>query len=148
MGAAAGSGFCEPDACESATGAGLVTTGGTEISGTSTSEASAAGLGPRWAPAVDAAGLGVSFEVDEPLDAGPRCEDRAWLAPEDDDPAAPDEPLLSAKANGIEAMPAPTPRAKASAPTRPTYRAYPEGAGFSVMRLTDRVESAGAIAVP
>jgi len=37
-----------------------------------------------------------------------------------EDPVEPSDPAMSAKAAGIEAMPAPTPRAKASAPTRPT----------------------------
>jgi hypothetical protein len=45
--------------------------------------------------------------------AGPASEDAS-------DPVEPADPVVSAKAVGIEAMPAPTPRAKASAPTRPT----------------------------
>jgi hypothetical protein len=36
------------------------------------------------------------------------------------DPVDPAEPSVSANAAGIEAIPAPTPNANASAPTRPT----------------------------
>jgi hypothetical protein len=39
------------------------------------------------------------------------------------DPADPDDPEVSAAANGNDAIAAPTPSATASAPTRPTYRA-------------------------
>ena len=38
-------------------------------------------------------------------------------------PVDPAEPVVSANANGIAARPEPTPRATASAPTRPTYLA-------------------------
>jgi hypothetical protein len=45
------------------------------------------------------------------------------------DPVDPAEPVVSATANGIDATAEPTPRATARAPTRPTYRANPAGAG-------------------
>jgi hypothetical protein len=45
------------------------------------------------------------------------------------DPVDPAEPVVSAAANGIAATAEPTPRATASAPTRPTYRAKPAAAG-------------------
>ena len=45
-------------------------------------------------------------------------------SPEDESaPVDPAEPVVSAAANGIDAIADPTPRATASAPTRPTYRA-------------------------
>lgn len=45
---------------------------------------------------------------------------RAGLASDDEpEPVEPADPVVSAKALGIAAIPAPTPRAKASAPTRP-----------------------------
>ena len=39
------------------------------------------------------------------------------------EPVEPPEPVVSAAANGIDAIAEPTPRATARAPTRPTYRA-------------------------
>ncbi|MGB0972511.1 MAG: hypothetical protein ACPGVG_16360 [Mycobacterium sp.] len=54
----------------------------------------------------------------------------------DDEPEASDvdelsEPVVSAAAiAGIEAIAMPTPKATASAPTRPTYREYPGGGGL------------------
>ena len=49
----------------------------------------------------------------------------------DGDPseADPGEPVVSATAIGIDANAEPTPSATASAPTRPTNRAYPDVAG-------------------
>jgi hypothetical protein len=65
-------------------------------------------------------------------------DERAGPASEDElEPVEPADPVVSAKAVGIEAMPAPTPRAKASAPTLPTYREYSGDAGFA---STARIE--------
>jgi hypothetical protein len=55
---------------------------------------------------------------DDVAELGPRCGARD--APASELALAPAEPSLSANATGIDAMPAPTPKAKASAPTRPT----------------------------
>jgi hypothetical protein len=79
----------------------------------------AAARAARLTPGVDAAGA-LSAAPERPL---------RWVArdgPESGDalsPEAPADPSLSANAVGMAAIPAPTPRAKASAPTRPTYRA-------------------------
>jgi hypothetical protein len=64
---------------------------------------------------------------EEPLRAPDRA-DRAGAAvedPDDDvpaefDPVDPDDPVVSASANGTDEIADPTPRATASAPTRPT----------------------------
>ncbi|HPX36891.1 MAG TPA: hypothetical protein PLE49_09335, partial [Mycobacterium sp.] len=82
----------------------------------------------------DAAGADAPLRGDaEPLslvdddDAPPRPERRGevvFVEPADDDDEAsvlePAEPAVSAKATGIDATAEPTPRAMASAPTRPT----------------------------
>ena len=44
----------------------------------------------------------------------------------DDEPVEPAEPVVSANATGTAAIAEPTPNATANAPTRPTYRAYPD----------------------
>jgi hypothetical protein len=69
--------------------------------------------------------------VDDPVDA-----DESAL------PVDPDEPVVSANANGIAARPDPTPSATASAPTRPTYLAKPGVVTESVRRVysMDRTE--------
>ena len=50
------------------------------------------------------------------------------------EPVDPTEPDVSANANGTDAIAEPTPRATANAPTRPTYREYPEAAGWVTTR--------------
>ena len=83
------------------------------------------------APATDAAGAGVLLsEPDVAAALLPRCGVREPGVVDDDrdgpgseeafDPLDPAEPELSANAAGIDATPAPTPRAKANAPIRPT----------------------------
>ena len=66
-----------------------------------------------------------SFEAEAPRPD--RREGAVVLVePEEADDASvldPAEPVVSAKATGIDATADPTPRATASAPTRPTYRA-------------------------
>ncbi|HOB48786.1 MAG TPA: hypothetical protein PKK01_05680, partial [Mycobacterium sp.] len=52
-------------------------------------------------------------------DADPRPDEVPTRSVEAD-PADPDDPDVSAAANGNDAIAAPTPRATASAPTRPT----------------------------
>jgi len=59
--------------------------------------------------------------VEEPAEDEP-------VVPDVSEPVDPDDPLVSAKANGITEMPEPTPRATARAPTRPTKRALLCGA--------------------
>lgn len=59
--------------------------------------------------------VGAPARVDELVEAEP--------SDGEPDPAEPPEPVVSAKAIGIAARPEPTPRATASAPTRPTYKA-------------------------
>jgi hypothetical protein len=56
----------------------------------------------------------------------PRPEPAGELSEDDEDPVDPSEPCRSANATGIDTTAAPTPRATAHAPTRPTYRAHPE----------------------
>lgn len=45
-------------------------------------------------------------------------------------PVEPSEPVVSANAIGMDATAAPTPKATANAPTRPTYRAGPNDEGL------------------
>lgn len=55
-----------------------------------------------------------------------------WVPPSlADDPVAPADPAVSANAKAGEAMAAPIPKATASAPTRPTYRAEPDSPELS-----------------
>jgi hypothetical protein len=63
--------------------------------------------------------------------------------PEDEsalDPVEPEEPVVSAAATGTDAIAEPTPRATANAPTRPTYRAYPDATDS---RAIERLSSIG-----
>ena len=71
------------------------------------SEALAAPLRARDGPRA-----GALVDAGAPEDASPPRE-----------PVDPAEPVVSAAANGVDAIADPTPRATASAPTRPTYRA-------------------------
>jgi hypothetical protein len=131
IGATAGEGLSVLADCEEVTGSGLVTSSGVAVmTGVLGSAAEARGV--RWAPTEDA-GAGVLSLAEAPPRAAPddprrlaRVADSARDGPasaEALDPLAPADPELSAKAIGMADMPPPTPRAKASAPTRPTYRA-------------------------
>jgi hypothetical protein len=48
-------------------------------------------------------------------------DDPAVAVDDDSEPVDPADPVVSANATGIAAIPDPTPRATANAPTRPTY---------------------------
>ena len=130
-----------------------------EITGTATSAAGISGVTPDWrsdcTAGVRCRVVASGSEscprdpVDEPVrsaaesarGAAPRSARRDGTralvdvdaAPDPDsaalDPVDPAEPVVSAAANGIAATAEPTPRATASAPTRPTYRAKPAAAG-------------------
>jgi hypothetical protein len=75
-----------------------------------------------------------------PEPAGEPSED-----PDDEDPVDPSEPCRSAKATGIDTTAAPTPRATANAPTRPTYRAYidPDASGLTRRNSIGRTSRRG-----
>lgn len=66
-------------------------------------------------------------------DPRPEPTDEASEDPDDEEPVDPSEPCRSANATGIDTTAAPTPRATANAPTRPTYRAHtdPDGSGIT-----------------
>jgi hypothetical protein len=85
---------------------------------------------PKGLSAGVSEGLFVSAESDRlPVRAGREGADErgALFAAEEvlssAEPVAPDEPVVSANAAGIETTAEPTPSATASAPTRPTKRA-------------------------
>ncbi len=77
----------------------------------------------------------VSDPLDESRAEAPRDPRFGALvdpAPADEEPEAfppvePAEPVVSAKAIGIDPIAEPTPNATANAPTRPTYREWPKG---------------------
>jgi hypothetical protein len=48
-------------------------------------------------------------------------DDPAVAVDDESEPVDPADPVVSANATGIAAIPDPTPRANANAPTRPTY---------------------------
>jgi hypothetical protein len=124
IGASAGDGSSEPPARGEATGAGLVTSSGVAVM-TGVLGCAAEARGVRLAPTEDAGAGVLSLAADDArrLDRAASVDRDGPASDEALDPLAPADPELSAKAIGMEAMPAPTPRAKASAPTRPTYRA-------------------------
>ena len=132
---------------EDRSGAGAVTAvpprtgaGVSRISGTSATSAPTAG--PLGADGPSTA-LPLSEELRPPRPArGPRVfededdDDGAESAAEASDDA-PSEPEVSAAAMpGIAIKPAPTPRATASTPTRPTYHAGPDPVGGTLARVT------------
>jgi hypothetical protein len=93
--------------------------------------------------AVDGSEDGAELTSPRAPDRAPRREPADELSeepePDDDDsddsddPVDPSEPCRSANATGIDTTAAPTPRATANAPTRPTYRAHtdPEASGLT-----------------
>jgi hypothetical protein len=92
--------------------------------------------------AVDVSEDGAEFTSPRAPERAPRREPADELSEEpepddsddsDDDPVDPSEPRRSANATGIDTTAAPTPRATANAPTRPTYRAHtdPEASGLT-----------------
>jgi hypothetical protein len=78
-------------------------------------------------PADEPPAESVAVEPARPVRAAPREGADDVDADDADDaseePVDPPEPVVSAKATGTDATAAPTPRATANAPTRPTYRA-------------------------
>lgn len=86
---------------------------------------------PREPPAAGAAeplrAAGREPRVAADFDAEP-CDD------ESADAVEPPDPVVSAAATGSDATAAPTPRATARAPTRPTYRAEPDAAACCAFR--------------
>ena len=105
----------------------------------------AAGVPPRTEESeAEASEAEASEDADAPF---PRPDRRAEVLAFVEDPAAaeadesgepepldPAEPEVSASANGIAEKPDPTPRATASAPTRPTYLAWPDFAAAGTRR--------------
>jgi hypothetical protein len=126
IGADAGGESLDPAASEA--GAAAVTTGAMAASSASlgtSAGAAAAARGARFGPADAARAAGPSESDDVAVDARewPLVAGEGRDGPASEEALDPADPLVSAKATGIEAIPAPTPSAKASAPTRPTYRA-------------------------
>jgi hypothetical protein len=87
-------------------------------------------LAPVGEPAVPA---DEASPVEEPLLEEPPCvvvRDDPDDEPPELEPVEPPEPVVSAKATGMDPIAAPTPNATANAPTRPTQRAYPDVEGL------------------
>ena len=84
--------------------------------------------------------LAESALADSPPDRPAPRAGRAVDVPEGEsalDPVEPEEPVVSAAATGTDAIAEPTPRATANAPTRPTYRAYPDATdSLAIQRLS------------